>query len=383
MTADLGVYVHWPFCRKKCPYCDFNSHVRRTPIDEAAYINAFIRDITQDAHRIDNRPLTSIFFGGGTPSLIHPRTVEAIIDTLQRQFGFHNTIEITLEANPTSVESQKFADFKTAGVNRVSLGVQSLNDTDLKMLGREHSAAEALRAVHIAQRHFCRWSFDMIYTRPNQTVSAWQQELKTAVTHIGGHVSLYQLTIEQGTDFHRQYTRGDLVLPADDIGAEMYTTTTAYLQSLGYQAYEVSNYALPGDESRHNLIYWTYGDYMGIGAGAHGRLTALNGKKYATVRHRLPEKWIKDGVYATNTSLDAHTQAAEAVLMGLRLQQGIHIETIERILGDSIYTIFDTHRLQVCVQQGLLHIDSHIKTTQQGRLTLDTLLGYIFKAKKT
>ena len=380
MATNFGVYVHWPFCRKKCPYCDFNSHVRRTPIDEDAYINAFIRDITQDANRIKNRPLDSIFFGGGTPSLMHPNTVQSVIDVLQMQFGFSNDIEITLEANPTSVESQKFADFKMAGVNRVSLGVQSLNDADLKALGREHSAQEALNAVKIAQQHFSRWSFDMMYTRPNQTVADWEQELKTAVEYIGGHVSLYQLTIEDGTDFKRKYERGELILPDDDISTEMYTLTAEYLQSLGYNGYEVSNYAKSGDESRHNTIYWTYGDYLGVGAGAHGRLTTITGQKYATERHRSPEKWVKNGSYAVNVAVDTYEQATESLLMGLRLQQGVCLNRIQNILGTDtdIAEVLDMNRLQVCIDQGLLtQHQSILKTTHRGRLTLNSVLGYI------
>ncbi len=380
MAHNFGAYVHWPFCRKKCPYCDFNSHVRKNPIDETAYVNAFIRDMTQDAHRIKHTPLNSIFFGGGTPSLMQPQTVQRIIDALHIQFGFTNTIEITLEANPTSVESQKFSDFKMAGINRVSLGVQSLVDRDLQMLGRQHSAKEALQAVDIAQRYFSRWSFDMIYTRPNQTIGDWEQELKTAVAHIGGHISLYQLTIEDGTDFQRRYERGDLMMPNDTISTDMYTLTTQYLQSLGYTAYEVSNYALAGDESRHNLTYWTYGDYMGIGAGAHGRLTATDGKKYATERHKSPEKWVKNGTYAVNMYISPHDQASEALLMGLRLQQGVQIQRIEHILNDTIYKVIDKNRLQVCIDQDLIQItDTHIKTTEKGRLTLNAVLGYILK----
>lgn len=331
-----------------------------------------------DSARIKNRPLGSIFFGGGTPSLMHPSTVQAVIDTLQQTFGFSNDIEITLEANPTSVESQKFADFKTAGVNRVSLGVQSLNDTDLQILGREHSATEALNAVEIAQRHFQRWSFDMIYTRPNQTVQNWKTELAQAVRHIGGHISLYQLTIEDGTDFKRQHEQGKLVLPGDDISTQMYTFTTEYLQSLGYSGYEVSNYAQPGDESKHNLIYWTYGDYMGIGAGAHGRLTATNGTKYATERHRIPEKWVQNGAYTVNTIVSPHDQASEAMILGLRLQQGVDLNRIQGILKNTLNTLIDPDRLQVCIDQGLLETHNTIlKTTPQGRLTLNSVLGYI------
>lgn len=379
MGTNFGVYVHWPFCRKKCPYCDFNSHVRKTPIDEDAYINAFIRDIKQDAYRIASRPLTSIFFGGGTPSLMHPKTVQAVIDALQAHFGFCNDIEITLEANPTSVESQKFADFRMAGINRVSLGVQSLIDTDLRALGRDHTAKEALQAVDIAKRHFERWSFDMMYTRPNQTISDWEMELKRAIQYIGGHVSLYQLTIEKGTDFERKYKRGALVLPNDDISAHMYTMTSEYLESLGYVGYEVSNYAQSGDESRHNLIYWQYGEYLGIGAGAHGRLATDMGR-VATVRHRSPERWLKDGAYHTNEHISCRDQGHEALLMGLRLQTGVRLSYIESILGAELDTILDMERLALCVEQGLLHHhDDTVRTTHQGRLTLNSVLGYIIR----
>ncbi|MGB1360840.1 MAG: radical SAM family heme chaperone HemW, partial [Alphaproteobacteria bacterium] len=222
MQNKLGLYVHYPFCKKKCPYCDFNSHVRNNPINVDEYVDAYIRDLKTDAGRINKQPLTSIFFGGGTPSLMDAKLVEKIIDTANEIFGFTNDIEITLEANPTSVESKKFNDFKTAGINRVSLGVQSLNDDDLKYLGREHSASEALEAVEIAKSIFDRWSFDMIYARPNQTISQWEAELKKAVEYIGGHISLYQLTIEHGTDFKRKFDRGEIIMPSDDLSADMY-----------------------------------------------------------------------------------------------------------------------------------------------------------------
>jgi len=373
----LGLYVHYPFCKKKCPYCDFNSHIRKNPIDVEQYINAYIRDLEKTANRINSKPLTSIFFGGGTPSLMPAIMVEKIIDKANELFGFTNDIEITLEANPTSVESKKFNDFKIAGVNRVSLGVQSLNDNALHYLGREHNSAEALQAVEIAQKHFSRWSFDMIYCRPNQTIEQWQLELSKAVKNIGGHISLYQLTIEDGTVFKRLFDKGEIVMPNDELSADMYVFTNNYLSELGYDAYEVSNYAMSGDESKHNKLYWSYDDYIGIGAGAHGRITDIYGDKYGTACHSNPEKWLKDNSYFENAIIDKKEQAIETMLMGLRLKDGVSEKKIKSITGVGFEYVLDMKRLKIVIDKGLIEFEERLKTTEKGRLTLNSVLSYI------
>ena len=376
----VALYVHWPFCKKKCPYCDFNSHVRREAIDEEGFKNALIADLNYDAGRIERTPISSIFFGGGTPSLMSPSTVEAVIDRAQNLFSFTNDIEITLEANPTSSESDKFKGFKSAGVNRLSLGVQSLNDTDLQRLGREHSAIEALRAVEIAQNVFDRWSFDMMYAREGQTLDKWTAELEQAVGYIGGHVSLYQLTMEAGTDFKRRFDKGELILPDEDLATDMYTATGEVLSSLGYDNYEVSNYAKSGDESKHNLTYWRYGDYMGVGAGAHGRITT-EAVKLATVRQAIPEKWCKSAPnnLVSEDVLDKNSQAQEAILMGLRLSEGLPESKIIAMIDMTFADIFDAKSFAVCVEQGLLILeDGILRATPRGRLNLNSVLAYIF-----
>ena len=377
MHNKLGLYVHYPFCKKKCPYCDFNSHVRKNPIDIEQYINAYIRDLEKTAIRIHTKPLTSIFFGGGTPSLMPVIMVEKIIDKANVLFGFTNDIEITLEANPTSVESKKFNDFKIAGVNRVSLGVQSLNDNALYYLGREHNSAEALQAVGIAQKNFSRWSFDMIYCRSNQTIEQWRLELLQAVKNIGGHISLYQLTIEDGTVFKRRFDKGEIVMPNDELSADMYMFTNNYLSELGYNAYEVSNYAVSGDESKHNKLYWNYEDYIGIGAGAHGRITDIYGNKYGTACHSNPEKWVKDNSYFENDIIDKKEQAIETILMGLRLKDGVSEQKIKSITGAGFEYVLDMERLKIAIDKGLIEFQERLKTTEKGRLTLNSVLSYI------
>ena len=378
----LGLYVHWPFCKKKCPYCDFNSHVRRKDIDQAAYRDALLADLQFEANRIkahNNDTLSSIFFGGGTPSLMPPATVQAVIDMAQSLFSFAADIEITLEANPTSSDAEKFKAFKSAGVNRLSLGVQSLKDADLKKLGREHTAKEALQVVDVMQHTFSRWSFDLLYAREGQTLEEWQQELEQAIQYIGGHVSLYQLTVEDGTEFKRRFDRGTLILPGEDSSTEMYMYTTGRLQQLGYVDYEVSNYAKPGDEAQHNLLYWCYGQYIGIGAGAHGRITTQRGK-WATEREYIPERWCRKAPnnYVKNTILDTTTQVKEFVLMGLRLKKGIAESKLYKLFGYTFADIFIETRVRICIRENLLVMDDEsLRTTLKGRLTLDAILRYI------
>src|SRR6266699_2229860 len=287
----FGVYVHWPFCLSKCPYCDFNSHVRHAPIDEERFCRAFAREIETTAARAPNREVSSIFLGGGTPSLMKPQTVAAILDAIGKHWSVASDVEVTLEANPTSVEATRFRGFRTAGVNRVSLGVQALDDGALKALGRLHSAQEALEAVAIARSIFERYSFDLIYARPGQTPQAWAGELKRAIAEAGEHLSLYQLTIEQDTPFAALHAAGKLIPPGDDTARALYDTTQAICARAGLPAYEISNHARPGAECRHNLVYWRAQEYAGMGPGAHGRLETATERR-ATATEKQPKSWL-------------------------------------------------------------------------------------------
>ncbi|WP_157215725.1 radical SAM family heme chaperone HemW [Flavisphingomonas formosensis] len=327
ITEPLALYIHWPFCVSKCPYCDFNSHVREG-VDQAAWRAALLADLAHEAALLPGRTLGSIFFGGGTPSLMPPATVAALIEAAGRHWRFAGDIEITLEANPSSVEAARFADLAAAGVNRVSLGLQSLNDEALHFLGRAHGVEEGLAALATAQRHFGRVSFDLIYALPGQSGEAWEAELERAIGFGTGHLSLYQLTIEPGTRFATLAREGKLT-PADpDFAADLFELTRERAAAAGLPAYEISNHARPGEESRHNLTYWRYGDYAGIGPGAHGR----RGSR-ATLRHRKPENWLGavqgsgHGI-AGEDPLDAVTQAREAILMGLRLNEGLDLARV-------------------------------------------------------
>jgi oxygen-independent coproporphyrinogen-3 oxidase len=365
--SELALYVHWPFCVSKCPYCDFNSHVREQ-VDQDQWRDALLADLAYEAVQTPGRRLTSIFFGGGTPSLMPPATVEALIGAAERHWGFADGIEITLEANPSSVEAARFADLARAGVNRVSLGLQSLDDEALHFLGRAHDAQEGLMALGTAQSAFDRVSFDLIYALPGQTADAWTQELERALGFGTGHLSLYQLTIEPGTRFAALAARGELV-PADpDESAALYELTQAMTGSAGLPAYEISNHARPGEESRHNLAYWRYDSYAGVGPGAHGR---RNGR--ATQRHRKPENWLSalarngHGI-VEETGLAPAEQRVEALLMGLRLAEGIPYtpEGLDLAAVD---------RLAV---QGLLQRDAErLRVTPRGMLLLDGILAQI------
>jgi putative oxygen-independent coproporphyrinogen III oxidase len=372
---DIGLYVHWPFCLSKCPYCDFNSHVR-AKIDDEAWAGALIRELETVAARLDTRrPLASIFFGGGTPSLMPGATVAKVLQTAERLFGFAPNIEITLEANPTSVDAARFRDYRAAGVNRVSLGVQALNDEDLRALGRLHTVDEALRAVALAQATFPRASFDLIYARPRQTAEAWDAELARALAQGCTHYSLYQLTFEEGTPFHAALTRGTMKELDTDAAASLYELTQARMNAAGLPAYEVSNHAKPGEESRHNLIYWRYGDYVGVGPGAHGRIT-IGGKKIATATQRQPEAWLAS-VTQRGHGLDrwepvsAHEQGTEALLMGLRLSEGVERARIESLLGQAI----PEARVSALETQGFItRGNERLGTTPKGRLVLNAIL---------
>jgi oxygen-independent coproporphyrinogen-3 oxidase len=378
--AEFGVYIHWPFCLSKCPYCDFNSHVREA-IDETGWRQALLAAIDRNASPLAGRRLDSIFFGGGTPSLMSPGTVGAVIERILRHFPAAADIEITLEANPNSVEAQKFADFAAAGINRVSLGIQALGDDALKSLGRAHNAAEARAAIAIAARHFRRYSFDLIYARPGQDVAAWDAELRAALDLAGDHLSLYQLTIEPGTQFHTAHARGDLVLPEDELAGDLYEHTQALLEAHGLPAYEISNHARRGQESRHNLVYWRYGDYLGIGPGAHGRLTDAVGAKLATRQERLPETWAAsimaggDGV-AEAVEVASGERLVELTMMGLRLAEGIPDERFRRETAKGIAEIFDAATRARLIDGGFLAADQAVlRATPAGRQRLNAVLA--------
>lgn len=336
-AAGFGVYVHWPFCASKCPYCDFNSHVRMAGIDEPRFLTAFEREIASTAARIGPRIVSSIFLGGGTPSLMSPATVAGILDAISGAWSVTPRIEVTLEANPNSVEAQRFAGYREAGVNRVSIGVQSLRSGDLKALGRLHSVDEAKAAIAIANQTFERVSFDLIYARPGQTLAAWRAELEEALALASGHLSLYQLTLEPGTPFTKLATQGKLILPDDDTADALFELTQEITGAAGLPAYEVSNHARPGNESRHNLLYWRYGEYAGVGPGAHGRII-VDGRRRATSTEKTPEVWLQtvdqhgSGV-VEDEALSAQEQADEALLMGLRLNEGLALDRLAALTG--------------------------------------------------
>ncbi|MGF9693590.1 radical SAM family heme chaperone HemW [Rhizobium sp. 0TCS1.26] len=373
----FGLYVHWPFCAAKCPYCDFNSHVRHQPVDQQRFAAAFLREM--DAMRLLSGPktVTSIFMGGGTPSLMHPATVEAILDGIASRWHVPAGIEVTMEANPSSVEADRFRGYRAAGVNRVSLGVQALNDRDLKFLGRLHNVEDALKAIRLAREIFPRMSFDLIYARPDQTVEAWERELNEAVTYAVDHLSLYQLTIEEGTPFYGLHKAGKLIVPDEDRAADLYEATQQITAGFGMPAYEVSNHAKPGAESRHNLTYWRYGDYAGIGPGAHGRLTR-GGSKIATATERRPEGWLelveREGHGMVDQEiLGGDEQADELLLMGLRLREGVDLARWQQLSGRDP----DPQREQTLLEHGFIERlgNSRLRCTPKGMLILDAVVA--------
>ena len=380
--AGFGVYVHWPFCLSKCPYCDFNSHVRES-IDQDRWRQALITDLAHALDRANGQVsgrVSSVFFGGGTPSLMAPKTVAGVLEVISRRDLLSAGAEITLEANPSSAEAKRFAAYREAGVNRLSIGVQALDDDALKLLGRAHDVEEALGALSMARDVFDRVSFDLIYARSGQSRQAWRGELERVLALGPTHVSLYQLVIERGTRFHEAHARGDLVLPDDDEAAAMYEDTQARCRTAGLEAYEVSNYARPGDECRHNLVYWRYGDWLGAGPGAHGRLGRGDGR-VATRQIRSPEKWLEaversgSGIEAWET-LDAETRAAEMLMMGLRLTEGVSADRFERMVGGALADILSRDRLDDFVADGLLVSSaSAIRATPRGRSVLNSVVS--------
>lgn len=371
----FGVYVHWPFCRAKCPYCDFNSHVRHGGIDEARFLSAYLTELQHFASLAPRRMVTSIFFGGGTPSLMRPATVDTILEAIAGHWRVANDVEITLEANPTSVEAENFAGYRAAGVNRSSLGVQALHDNSLKALGRQHTVQEALAALALAKQHFDRVSFDLIYAREGQTAREWESELALALGHAADHLSLYQLTIEEGTPFAARHAAGTLRVPDGDEAQVQYLLTQELCEAAGLPAYEVSNHARPGSESRHNLLYWRGHDYAGIGPGAHSRIT-IDGTKRALSAIKSPEGWLAEVEasgrgFAGDESLSAAETADEYLLMGLRLREGIDLARLAAIDGRAL----DEACLSALAQDGLIdRSGARLAATLKGRLVLDRLI---------
>jgi putative oxygen-independent coproporphyrinogen III oxidase len=371
-TSPLALYVHWPFCVSKCPYCDFNSHVREA-VNQVLWRDSLLADLAHEAALLPGRRLGSIFFGGGTPSLMPPATVAAILDAAERHWGFEPGIEITLEANPSSVEAARFADLAAAGVNRVSLGLQALHDDALKFLGRAHGVDEGLAALATAQSVFDRVSFDLIYARPNQSLAAWEAELRRALGFGTEHLSLYQLTIEPGTRFATLFEKGELAAYDPDAAADLFEATRAITAAAGLPAYEISNHARPGAESRHNLTYWRYGDYAGIGPGAHGRRGGV-----ATLRRKKPENWLaaiernRHGIERED-ALAPHDRGVEALLMGLRLGEGVDLGRIAALAGGD--APIDPQALAGMQRQGLVMRDGdRLRVTETGMPVLEAIL---------
>lgn len=409
----LAIYIHWPFCKSKCPYCDFNSHVRDS-VEQARWKGALLRELDYMAAHVANRQVASIFFGGGTPSLMPPETVAALIERVHALFPVSDNIEITLEANPTSVEAERFRQFKSAGINRLSLGVQSLVPEELVFLGRGHSVGEALAAVELARSLFDRYSFDLIYARPRQTLESWEKELTEALRYVGDHLSLYQLTIEENTAFHHAYAKGGFTLPDEAQAEALYRLTETLLAERGLLAYEVSNYARPGQESRHNLAYWQGHDYIGVGPGAHGRITvplsadsaSLEPRpmrepmrvahnrlpaadrgigsqrehiRIATQTIKSPERWLEQVERTAHASeiwqeIEPQREAEERLMMGLRLREGIAYDAFIKQTGFDLRDYLNRRKLALFTGQGLLEENTHhLRTTLNGRLVLGTL----------
>jgi putative oxygen-independent coproporphyrinogen III oxidase len=375
-APGFGVYLHWPFCAAKCPYCDFNSHVRHQAIDQDRYAKAFRGEMRTMRERTGPKTVKSIFMGGGTPSLMQPKTVGALLEAVSEFWTVPDNIEITLEANPSSVEAERFKGYRAAGVNRVSLGVQALNDRDLKFLGRLHNVEEALKAIGLARDIFPRLSFDLIYARPNQTLAEWEAELNEAIGYAADHLSMYQLTIEQGTPFAALQKAGKLKVPDGGQSADLYALTQDATAAHGIPAYEVSNHAAPGAESRHNLVYWRYGEYAGIGPGAHGRFVEGDARS-VTIAEKMPERWL-ELVEASGTGvveeerLSSCQQGDEMLMMGLRLAEGIDVPRYEKMARRS----FDPKRLSVLQEEGMIEPigNSGLRATPKGMILLDAVL---------
>ncbi|WP_455480783.1 radical SAM family heme chaperone HemW [Bartonella sp. B12(2025)] len=397
MNESFGIYIHWPFCAAKCPYCDFNSHVRVHDVDQPRFVTAFEREIETQYHKIGSRHITSIFIGGGTPSLMTPQTVDALLQALARKWTIDDKAEITLEANPSSVEAERFRGYHAAGVNRLSLGVQALNNKALKQLGRLHDVEQALHAIALARQIFPRLSFDLIYARPEQTLEQWKSELFQAINLAADHLSLYQLTIEEGTAFKRLHAAGRLTLPASELAADLYHLTQEITAMHGLPAYEISNHAIPGAESAHNLLYWRYHEYAGFGPGAHGRFIKRSQnnfsvyskvpssqiehcERYVTINEKYPEHWLElvetTGHGCIETELLSTTQQAnEMLLMGLRLSEGLDLSRYETLNPKSL----PIEKLIDLQQQGLIEMlgNNRLKATATGRIFLDHIISQL------
>ncbi|MDW8342623.1 MAG: radical SAM family heme chaperone HemW [Geminicoccaceae bacterium] len=381
--APLALYVHWPFCTAKCPYCDFNSHVREG-VDQARWRRALLTELEHWAARLGERALVSVFFGGGTPSLMEPETVATVLARAVSLWPPVEDLEVTLEANPSSVEAGRFAAYREAGVNRISIGIQALDDAALRFLGRRHTVAEALAALALAMKTFPRVSFDLIYARPGQTAAAWEEELRRALGLGTRHLSLYQLTIEPGTRFYARARAGLLVPPDEDAQAELFERTQELTAAAGLPAYEISNHARPGEECRHNLVYWRYGEYVGIGPGAHGRIVR-SGRRFATRTARRPEAWLAavdrrgHGLEAEE-ELSPREQFVEALMMGLRLAEGVPVARLERLAGAAWREALNVGALDRARAEGLLeNREDRLVATAAGRERLDALLRAILR----
>jgi putative oxygen-independent coproporphyrinogen III oxidase len=377
MKRNIAIYIHWPFCKSKCPYCDFNSHVREK-IDQQRWNEAYLKEISNHKEFLSGKKIVSIFFGGGTPSLMPSFIVESIIQNLSKHATIDNQVEITLEANPTSVESKKFKEFARAGINRVSLGIQSLNPDDLKFLGREHSAKEAIGAIEIAKENFARYSFDLIYALPKQTLKSWEQELTKALKLAGKHLSLYQLTIEKGTPFYSLYQNKKFQMPNEELAKDFYCLTQDIMEGVGLPAYEISNHAKEGQECRHNLVYWQYDDFLGIGPGAHSR---INNKAIHSIYH--PENWLDavlndKKIYQSSIELTEKEKICEILLMGLRLHKGInHLEFVNKT-GYSFFDALNKQKLEFLLENNFLKLEcDYLKTTNKGRLVLNNIINQL------
>jgi len=378
MQKPLSLYIHWAFCKSKCPYCDFNSHVRAS-VDEQIWQKALLQELNYYAELLPNRKLESIFFGGGTPSLMSPQTVEKLISAAKNYWQHDDNIEITLEANPTSIEAEKFKGFRAAGVNRISVGVQALNSKDLKFLGREHNAEEALAAVALAKSIFPRFSFDLIYARPEQSLKSWQTELETALSFAGDHISLYQLTIEENTAFEHLYKNGGFVMPCEELAADMYQLTQAICEAHGLPAYEISNHARIGSESRHNLAYWLGKDYIGIGAGSHGRYTE-NLIRTANINIKSPERWLEkvekigSGIESSNI-ISQEDIIHEAIITGMRLSEGIIYDKWQQNIGIDLRDKISSTAIAGLVAKGVVESEEgYVRASKRGRLLLNRVI---------
>ncbi|QYK41930.1 MAG: coproporphyrinogen III oxidase [Paracoccaceae bacterium] len=378
-NGGFGLYLHWPFCESKCPYCDFNSHVAAR-IDQGQWREAYLAEIARAGAETSGRLLRSVFFGGGTPSLMEPALVSSVLRAVRETWPVANDLEVTLEANPGSVEAARFAAYRDAGVNRISIGVQALNDRNLAQLGRRHDSAGARSAIRLAQSVFPRVSFDLIYARQNQTAADWRTELSEALAFGTGHLSLYQLTIEPGTPFAARHAKGGLRgLPDEALSADMYELTQKICEAHGLPAYEVSNHARPGEEARHNMIYWQAGDYLGIGPGAHGRIS-LNGQRIGTECPRQPETWLRAALSGQETAarepLSGRDQAIEYAMMGLRLEDGIDLSRMSRMAGCASLPDFS-----YVTELGLAEIShGRLRATRSGRLVLNGVIARVAEA---